>query len=86
MRVDGEEITAAQIERALGEISGSGDPFTFRDLIGALCRVGVSRGASDRAADRILQRERKAGRIDWVQIGRDKFWTFLHPEEERDNG
>lgn len=61
MKVYGTEISAAQISCALAAMSGT---FTMKDVERALIHAGVPEpDCSTRAADRLLQRERKAGRI-----------------------
>jgi hypothetical protein len=61
MRVLGTEITDEQIAAGVAAMRGH---FRMADVFGALQRAGVKgTGVADRAADRLLQRERKAGRI-----------------------
>ena len=74
MKIEGVEITQEQIDAAL-IVMGHKDgglflPFTCDDVERALIRAGVPGpikvGPSYRATDRILQRERNAGRIKWM--------------------
>jgi hypothetical protein len=60
MTVDGHEIAACQIQAGLSAIGGR---FTLHTIKSALVRAGVPIGAAERVADRLLQRERRAGRI-----------------------
>ena len=58
MRVHGERITEAQIAACVKAMTGK---FEFMHVFGALRRADVKH--ADRATDRLLQREKKAGRI-----------------------
>lgn len=62
MKVFGCEITKEQLERGIARMTGD---FGKNDIAGALARAGVptAKWIADRAADRLLQAERKAGRI-----------------------
>lgn len=60
MNVLGTEITEEQIDKVLHWFPPDRS-FYFGDFQTALCRCGVPFDVSDRAADRILQRARKAG-------------------------
>ena len=74
MKVHGTEITAEQI--AAGDAAMTGD-FKLSDVRGALLRAGVGHGAvADRAADRLLQKARKAGRIRAVN---NRNWQAIDP-------
>ena len=66
MKVHGEEITELQIEAGLKAMTGK---FTLTNIAGALHRAGVTN--CERTADRLLSREKVAGRI--VYSG--GFWT-----------
>jgi hypothetical protein len=69
MKVQGQEITEAQIRAGLNAMGGR---FTFRNVVAAMIRAGVDHAISDRAADRLLQAERRAGRIRFRDNGT---WT-----------
>jgi hypothetical protein len=62
MNIYGVKISEEQINAAVRSMRGT---FTMVDVIHALCRAGVAAEGpvAARAADRLLQRERKAGRI-----------------------
>lgn len=88
MKVFGIEITEAQQQAAIDRmrlIAGERGVFESHHVEQGLTESGVPRwaGPSDpvamRAADRIIQRERKAGRIKWAGIG----WKF---EENQEHG
>ena len=66
MKVLGEEITEIQIESGLNAMTGK---FTLTCIAGVLHRAGVTN--SERTADRLLSREKKAGRIVFA----GGFWT-----------
>lgn len=73
MTVYGVEVTDEQQAAGVAAMSGS---FTMMDVLGALAQAGVParRGVAARAADRLLQRERKAGRIRAVN---NKNWQAV---------
>ena len=75
MKVHGVEITDEQIAAGLAAMSGE---FRFSDVQAALIRAGVAYDGdvSMRAADRLLQRERKADRITAVS---SKLWAEVLP-------
>lgn len=66
MRVHGVEITREQIEAGMAAMVGQ---FRAHDVRVAMSRAGVKE--TDRAADRLMQFERKAGRIRAVN---NKVW------------
>jgi hypothetical protein len=70
MRVYGVEVTEDQLRAGVAAMIGE---FRMSDVLNALTAAGVSypRGVAGRAADRLLQRERKAGRIVAVN---NKLW------------
>lgn len=82
MRVEGVEIAEETIQKALNAQRDRKAPFTFYALTAALWEAGVPKHPAYRCADRVLQRERKAGRMRFVRIGRDTFWSFVEPEEK----
>lgn len=64
MKVDGYEVSEKVIAAALATVSQfRGRWFRMHDLRLALKDNGVPYGITDRLGDRILQRERKAGRV-----------------------
>lgn len=69
MRVYGKEVTQEQIAAGLAAMTGE---FTVSDVEDALERAGCE--YEMRAADRLLQKERKAGRI---KFGPDGKWRTL---------
>jgi hypothetical protein len=62
MKVRGYELTDEQITAGVAAMR---DTFVMMDIVGALSRAGVptAHWIANRAADRLLQNERKAGRI-----------------------
>lgn len=60
MKVLGHEISQETIDKALNWFPPDRS-FTFSDLQISLTRQGVAFGVADRAADRILQKAKKAG-------------------------
>ena len=60
MKVHGVEIEQATIDAAINAFPAERS-FTLVDLRGQLVRLGVPLNASDRCADRALQKCRKAG-------------------------
>lgn len=69
MIVYDEQISEEQIEAALAVMVGK---FPMADVVEAFVFAGVSEGnVSGRAADRLLQKERRAGRIVY---GKDGLW------------
>lgn len=72
MKVLGHEVSEAQVEAVVVALSRRGQPFTFMTFIGALRRVGVDMAIADRAADRALQKLRKAGRAKFIK----GYWHF----------
>lgn len=77
MKVDGDEIPEETIRTALAFLLAREDPFTHHELMRALRGKGVAAARSYRCADRVLQRERKAGRLRCTRIGRDVFWSAV---------
>jgi hypothetical protein len=73
MKVYGEQISDEQISAALAAMVGE---FRMTDVLGAIRRAGVSDtpGVAERAVDRLLQRERKAGRIRAVN---NRLWERI---------
>lgn len=71
MIVNGVAITAEQIEA--GKARMTQGPFTYFDIQSALCKAGVPEADSVayRAADRLMQIQRKAGLIKF----KSKVWT-----------
>ena len=71
MKVLGHEITDEQIAAGLAVMSGH---FRLITVVGSLVRAGVPADGyvANRAANRLLQRERKAGRIEVAGPG---VWT-----------
>jgi hypothetical protein len=74
MIVKGKEITEAQVQAMLGAMS---DRFRASDLEAAAVKAGVvGQGVALRAADRLLQQQRKKGVIQ--PLPEDKpYWTKL---------
>lgn len=74
MKVQGTEISEDIIEQALAALP-SGNSFIAIELITRLLRLGVpaENDVAMRCADRVLQRERKAGRIEFG----DSYWRFI---------
>lgn len=72
MRVGGVEITEQQVTAML---EAMGERFRASDLIAAAEAAGViaKDGVAMRAADRLLQRERKAQRIRIIESG--PYWS-----------
>lgn len=62
MKVKGIEITQAQIDACLVRMRM--DRFYACQIYVTAIGAGVSEIAADRVADRLIQRERKAGRIE----------------------
>lgn len=73
MKVYGYDVTQEQIKAGLAAMAGQ---FRMTEVVGAMMRAGVpDRGAiAGRAADRLLQKERKAGRIRAVN---NKLWEAI---------
>lgn len=75
MKVQGVEITEEQLQAGMAVMVGP--RFTSHDVRVALSRVGVAEGTRpadyllERVADRLMQRERKRGRIRAVT---NKLW------------
>ena len=69
---ESETIAVEQQEAALNSLRRGEDPFTNKDLQAALRKQGVGEAAY-RCADRLLQKLRKQGVIQF-NAG---FWTFL---------
>jgi hypothetical protein len=80
MKVYGVEITEEQIAAGIAAMAGD---FTILKVQIALQRAGVPRdgAVASRAADRLLQRERKAGRIVAVN---NRNWTATKARETGD--
>lgn len=73
MKVQGHEITQEQIDACLARMKKQ--PFQLYQLVSAMYVAGVHGNAVERFADRMIQRERKAGNIalrgrDWEWIGK----------------
>jgi len=60
MNVLGHEIDQSILDRAAGWFPPDRS-FTYSELSGALIRLGAPQAVSDRVADRLLQKWRKAG-------------------------
>lgn len=73
MTVEGEVVTEAQIAAGLSAIS-KGD-FVAKDVEKAMLTAGCSEAVAYRGADRLIQREKKAGRIVWG--GRNVGWKVV---------
>ncbi len=65
MKIEGEVVTEAQIDAGLAAMSKDG--FTAKDVEMAMLAAGCSEAAAYRGSDRLLQRERRAGRIKFVR-------------------
>ena len=75
MKVYDIEITAEQIAAAVNAMRGE---FRMNDVVVAIIRAGVPQGhVASRAVDRLLQRERRAGRILTVN---NKLWRATGEE------
>lgn len=82
MKVQGIEITTEQISAGLAVMTKK--VFTKNDVLAALCKAGVPYSVpngsrhptivGERAADSLLQRERRAGRIKAVT---NRTWTAV---------
>ena len=66
MNVRGIEITQEQIDVAVSRMKSV--EFSFFEIVKLLEKAGVpgADGVSDRAADRLIQRERKAGNVRYI--------------------
>lgn len=73
MRVYGVEVTEDQLCAGVAAMNGE---FRMSDVLKALTAAGVPypHGVAGRATDRLLQRERKAGRIVAVN---NKLWRAI---------
>lgn len=71
MKVNGIEITSQQIE---GMNSALSERFRCSDLIAAGIAAGISETVASRAADRQIQKLRKAGKIKIIDSG--PYWTL----------
>lgn len=76
MRVQGIQITQAQIDACLARMKEA-EFFRFHEIVGAAMRAKVPHEARDRLADRLIQRERKAGRI--MPANRSGLWKQASP-------
>lgn len=76
--VEGVVITPEHIAPALSVMRRY--RFTANDVIGSLTKAGVPLPQARRAADRLIQRQRKAGEIVFNSSGatRDRAWTYRH--------
>ena len=68
MRVKSTNIEQGWIDAGLAAMVGR---FRMADVRSAMYRAGCVDGSADRAADRLLQKERKAGRIRAIN---NKVW------------
>jgi hypothetical protein len=74
MKVFGEPITRSQVEAIKSVMTGD---FRLADMMTAASRAGLKYRVCYRAIDRIFQKERKAGRIEYV--GQGKWRTMPAP-------
>lgn len=74
MQVNGKDIAPEHIEAGLAAMIGN---FTYASIQSAMKRAGCGDEAY-RAADKLLQRERKAGRIQTVG---SRTWSRTSPKE-----
>jgi hypothetical protein len=71
MKIEGEVVTEAQIAAGLAAMNNDGGGFGYNQVKAAMIAAGCPADTAYRAADRLLQRERRAGRIEFV---RGKGW------------
>lgn len=81
--VNGIEITQAQIDACLARMRAT-EYFRAHEIVGAAYRAGVANEATDRVADRLIQRERKACRI--VQMNRQGLWRYTGSRDTSTTG
>lgn len=73
MRIDGERVSERQLDTAWAAWARQQD-HTYQTLAGHLHKEGVTWDNAWRAADRLLQKKRKAGEVTY--IGR-RLWRLL---------
>lgn len=66
MRVFGESVTQSQVEAMKAVMQGR---FLLADVMEAASNAGLKYRVYYRAIDRLLQKERKAGRIEYIGGG-----------------
>lgn len=73
MIVEGVVVPFSTLENAFAHMVG--ETFTFAQLQNGLASLGVDTGTAYRAADRLLQQKRRAGRITFA----NKVWKKVSP-------
>lgn len=82
MKVQGIEITQEQIDACLARMKAT-EYFRLYEIVSAASRAGVtSMDAANRLGDRLIQRERKAGRI--IPANRSGLWRHTGSSDNGD--